>query len=393
MSLNDKDLDESIAADWAAIQDKYAGEEPEAVAPEVEAPALSPGAEADTSTRARDESGKFAKAEDKPNGSSKPAKADSGKAGAIAAAKPDAANALPGETGSTDPNAVDPTAAAVARDINRAPSTWKPAARVDFEKLPAGARAEIHRREADYMNGQAQLLPDAKFGKSVSEIVAPYRLLIEAEGGTPERAISDLLRSAAALRMGSAQQKVQTLAQIGRLYGVDMRAFANPNAQQQQPQTLQDPRVDQLLAQLNQERNQSAQREQQSLEGTVTSWMGENDAQGQPLRPYLGDVMTDMSVLVPQIRAQSPSLSHDQVLQQAYERATWGNPEIRTLLLQQQAQGASQTRSAENQNRVREAKRAASVNVPRRASLPTPGKPGTLEDTIANTARELGLIT
>src|SRR5205807_2564940 len=116
------------------------------------------------------------------------------------------------------------------------------------------------------------------------------------------------------------------------------------------------------------------QTEQQTLEGTVTSWMNENDAQGKPLRPYLGDVMNEMSALVPQIRTQSPSLSHDQVLQQAYERATWGNPEIRTLLLQQQAQGASQTRSAENQNRVREAKRAASVNVPRRASLPTPGK-------------------
>jgi hypothetical protein len=175
-----------------------------------------------------------------------------------------------------------------------------------------------------------------------------------------------------------------------------MSAFApqigqQPGQQPVQQQPLQDPRVDQLLAQLNQERQQGAHREQQALEGTVTNWMNAQDAQGQPLRPYLGDVMNEMNALVPQIRQVNPSLNHDQVLQQAYETATWGNPEIRTLLLQ--AQGTGQVRVADNQNRVRDAKRAASVNVPRRASQPSAGKPGTLEETITNTARELGLIT
>jgi hypothetical protein len=373
VSLNDKDLDESMAADWAAIQDKYAGEDPETPEPITE-PETAPEpvvAEPEAPTRARDETGKFSKE----------------------TAKPIEKAAVKGAP-AKEPVAPEPMEAVtpeITRDINRAPSTWKPAARVDFEKLPANARAEIHRREADYMNGQAQLLPDAKFGKSITEIMTPYKMLIEAEGGTYERAIADMMKTAAMLRMGTPQQKQQLFLQTAQQFGIDLRQFQAQPGQQQQP--LQDPRVDQLLAQLNQERQQRVQTEQQSLEGAVTSWMGENDAQGKPLRPYLGDVMTEMSALVPQIRTQSPSLSHDQVLQQAYERATWGNPEIRTLLLQQQAQGASQTRSADNQQRVREAKRAASVNVPRRASLPTPGKPGTLEETIANTARELGLIT
>lgn len=375
MSLNDKDLDESMAADWAAIQDKYAGEEPEAPVPEVEVEvAAEPVIAEPEAGRARDETGKFAK-EAKPVEKIAPVKAAPAKAAVVA-------------------EPLEAAAAAIERDINRAPSTWKPAARADFEKLPPAVRAEIHRRETDFLNGQSQLLPDAKFGKSVTEIMAPYKMLIEAEGGTYERAIADMMKTAAMLRLGTPQQKQQMFLQTARQFGVDLRAFANPAQPGQQPQQpLQDPRVDQLITQLNQERQQRVQTEQQSLEGTVTSWMNENDPQGKPLRPYLGDVMTEMSALVPQIRTQSPSLSHDQVLQQAYERATWGNPEIRTLLLQQQTQGASQTRSAENQNRVREARRAASVNVPRRASLPTPGKPGTLEDTIANTARELGLIT
>lgn len=375
MSLNDKDLDDTMAADWAAIQDKYAVEETEAPAPEVETPAAEPVAvEPETPARARDETGKFAKEAAKPVEKTPAVKESAAKE--VAAPEPTEVAAAP----------------ELARDINRAPSTWKPAARVDFEKLPAAARAEIHRREADYMNGTAQLLPDAKFGKSVTEIMAPYKMLIEAEGGTYERAISDMMKTAAMLRIGTPQQKQQLFLQTAAQFGVDLRGFQAQPGQQPQ-QTLQDPRVDQLLAQLNQERQQNAQREQQTLEGTVTSWMNENDTQGKPLRPYLGDVMNEMSALVPQIRTQSPSLSHDQVLQQAYERATWGNPEIRTLLLQQQTQGVSQTRSAENQNRVREAKRAASVNVPRRASLPTPGKPGSLDETLTATARELGLIT
>lgn len=376
MGLNDKDIDDTMAADWAAIQEKYAAEEPETPAAEPEG--QGEPVEAPVPVRARDESGKFVEQpKEVPKEAPKTAKPSK------EAPKPEAAA----------PEHVD-TPPALERDINRAPSTWKPTARAEWEKLPPTVRAEIHRRETDFLNGQSQLLPDAKFGKSVSEIVAPYRMLIEAEGGTPERAIADLMRTAAQLRMGTPQQKVQIFAQIAQQYGVDLRAFAPQTGDQplaQQP--LQDPRVDQLLAQLNQERQQRAQSEQQTLEGAVTNWMNENDAQGNPLRPYLGDVMTEMSALVPQIRQQSPSLSHDQVLQQAYERATWGNPEIRTLLLQQQAQGSSQTRSAENQNRVREARRAASVNVPRRASLPNPGKPGSLEDTIAATARELGLIT
>lgn len=376
MGLNDKDIDDTMAADWAAIQDKYAGEEvAEAPVDETEAPAdpVAP-VEPETPARARDETGKFAKEAAKPVEKAPVVKAPAAKE--VAAPEPAEVAAAP----------------ELARDINRAPSTWKPTARAEWEKLPPAVRTEIHRRETDFLNGQSQLLPDAKFGKSVTEIMAPYKMLIEAEGGTYEGAIADMMKTAAMLRMGTPQQKQQLFLQTAAQFGVDLRGFQAQPGQQPQ-QTFQDPRVDQLLAQLNQERQQTAQREQQSLEGTVTTWMNENDAQGKPVRPYLGDVMTEMSVLVPQIRTQSPSLSHDQVLQQAYERATWGNPEIRALLLQQQTQGASQTRSAENQNRVREAKRAASVNVPRRASLPTPGKPGTLEDTIANTARELGLIT
>lgn len=388
--LADKDIDTTMAADWAAIQEKYAVE-PEEVehvelgSTEPEAPvATEPVVDRGDGRRA---DGTFAPKEKIPG------KEDAGKdelSGAISkTAKSAVISRAETAVEQTDPGAQS----SIERDINRAPSTWKPTARAEWDKLSPAVRAEIHRRETDFMNGRTELLPDAKFGKSVSEVMAPYRMLIEAEGGTPERAIGDLMRTAAGLRLGTPQQKAQIITQVCRQYGVDMSAFAPQIGQQpnQPQQPLADPRVDQLIGQLNQERQQRAQFEQQTLEGSVTNWMNEAGPDGQPKRPYLGDVMNEMGALVPQIRQANPSLTHDQVLQQAYETATWGNPEIRALLLQ--AQGNGQVRVADNQNRVRDAKRAASVNVPRRASQPSAGKPGTLEETITNTARELGLIT
>lgn len=360
MALSDPNVDETMAADWARIRDEHTVEEtPEpvkepATEPEPEAPA-----EPVADTRVRDETGKFVK-QDTPEKAEKAAPVE----------------------------AVPDPPAEVARDINRPPSTWKPTARAEWEKLSPAVRAEIHRRETDFMTGQGQLLPDARFGKSMTEVIQPYRMLIESEGGTPERAVADLLRTAALFRIGTPVQKQQALAGIAQQFGIQM-----PQQGQQAPaQDFRDPRVDGLLQHLQTQDQQRQAREQQDREATVTTWMNEVDAKGQPKRPYLGDVMGEMSALVPQLRERSPSLAHAEVLQRAYETATWGNPEIRALL-QQATQGVGQVREADNQNRVREAKRAASVNVPRRASLPSAGQPGKMEETIAETARELGLIT
>lgn len=388
MALTDQTVEADMAKDWAAISEKYAIEEPEPEAGsgagakgELTGVAGAVNAEPDETpepARARDDSGKFVKQD----------KVDSKE-------EPPAAGGLTAEGSArqaTEPS-VPATAASTDRDINRAPSTWKPTARAEYDKLPPAIKAEVHRREQDFLNGQTQVLPDAKFGKDVRAVVEPYRMLIEAEGGTPEKAIGNLLRTAAIFRVGTPQQKMQALAGIAQQYGVDLQALAPQPGQPPPAQSLQDPRVDQLLQQLNQERQGQAQREQQQLEAVSLNWLSQADEKGAPLRPYLGDVMNEMNLLVPQIRQSNPSLTHEGVLQEAYDRATWGNPEIRTLLIQQQGQGQTQVREADNQNRVREARRAASVNVPRRASVPSPGKPGTLDDTLRETARALGLMS
>lgn len=413
--LADKDIDQTMAADWNEILERHTVEEeveetPAAAGaqPDESAHAPADGQQADTAgERQRDESGRFKPAPKASKGTktegaaAKDSQPAAGKKGA------QSAGAEGDQTQQPDPAAANSQqlpADGQQRDITRPPSSWKPTARAEWAKLPESVRAEIHRRETDFMAGQSQLLPDAKFGKDMREVVEPFRMLIESEGGNPAAAVQDLLRTAAILRTGTPQQKYQTIANVANRFGLDLRVFA-PRPQQgaqlgqQQPgsvpaqQQFRDPRVDQLLANMQTAEQQRVTRETTETEGLVSHWMNETDAQGQPKRPYVGDVINEMSALIPQIKQANPTLTHAQALEQAYERAIWGNPEIRMLLQQQQQTAADAQRRAENQQRTQGARRAASVNVPRRASTPAAAKPGTLEETLSATARELGLIS
>lgn len=388
MALNDSNVDETMAADWAAILEKHAVEEPETPAPEetAEPTETSTALEDKSAAPARDESGKFVKApKEKEAVAAPPAKGGSDKS----------AGSQPAE------NATESTAEAAgtlpSRDTNRAPSSWKPLERAIWDKIPPEARAAIHRREAESHAGAQQLVPDAQLGKGMRQVIEPYRMLIEAEGGTPERAVGDLLKTAAIFRVGTPQQKLHAVAGIANQFGIDLRPLFQPTHPGQQPnpqpQTFRDPRVDQLLANQQRETHERTQREAAELETTVTRWMNEMGADGQPTRPYINDVIHEMSALIPQIKESNPLLTNAQALEEAYSRATWAHPEVRVLLQQKAAADRQAELQAENQTRVREARRAASVNVPRRASTPAVGKPGTMEETIAATARELGLIS
>jgi hypothetical protein len=376
--FTDKEGDDELAADWAAIREKHTVETPDPdPAPEPDptpdpavaaAPDPKPAPEKPVTgkDRVRDDTGKFV-------AQSKEKKAD-----------PKVTAPQPAETPAEAPP-----------DSARAPSSWKPTARAEWDKLSPLVKAEIVRREQDAFRGLEQMRPDAQLGQQIRAAAEPYRMLIEAEGGTPERAFAGLLRTAALFRVGTPQQKLQAIAGIAQQFGVDLTVFGRPGQQpqQQQPQDFRDPRVDQMLQQQQRDAQQREQREQQEMESIVSRWMGEVDEKGEPKRPYLQDVISEMAVMIPELRRADPALTHAAALEQAYERAVWAHPETRTLLQAKAASDLEATRRAANQTRTADARRAASVNVPRRASLPAPGKPGKLEDTIAEEGRRLGLVS
>jgi hypothetical protein len=150
------------------------------------------------------------------------------------------------------------------------------------------------------------------------------------------------------------------------------------------PQDFRDPRLDQLL-------QMQEQQQTQQTESAIARFQTETDAHGQPLRPYFADVEREMTALIPHLKSEMPGATPVELLQRAYDSATWAHPEIRQLLQQKQMSELEATRRTENQRRISEAKKAASVNTPRRAVIPVDGGMSD-DDFIADAARKIGLI-
>jgi hypothetical protein len=395
--LTDQDVDEDIASDWNKIIDGATADE---LVADAEGRAAEEGTTADppesepAATPTKDPlTGRF-RSGTRTAGDREPRADDPNRQAAPAQQRQaPAGQQQPGE------QLVRTDGAPV--DITKPPSSWRPTARSAWAALPEPVRAEIYKREGDYIRDRDQFREDATIGREINGILTPYRGMIEAERSTPAATMQDLLQTSAVLRTGSQVQKYQTMVNIANRFGINLRDLAGrlaggaqhasqgaPGAQQP---LLRDPRVDDLLRTLNTQEQNRVLAETRQTENQTLGWMNEVDAQGNPLRPYVGDVTDDIVALIPHVQAANPTWTHAQVMQNAYERAIWANPEIRALLQAEQVKAAGAT-PADNLRRVNGARRAASVNVPRRGSTPAPGKPGTMDETLTETARELGLI-
>ena len=100
----------------------------------------------------------------------------------------------------------------------------------------------------------------------------------------------------------------------------------------------------------------------------MQTFIDAKDTQGQPLYPFVDNVIDDMNDRVGAIRRQNPAADHGEVLKQAYEQAVWANPETRAVLIaQQQAQTG---KPAEQLRRTVAAKVAVAGTMPKRGAMP-----------------------
>lgn len=384
-ALDDKALDESMTESIGTLlrEIQARGDAPAEDAPDP-APEAEPEADpAETKDeRPRDAVGRFV---EKPKDSAAPA---------------DAPTTPPPPTGAVEPPAAEPVEelkfGAVPIDINRAPASWKPAPKAAWATLPEPIRREIYRRESDYANTMGSTKAEAEFARTIRATVEPYRVLLESERTTPERAIASLMQTAATLRLGSQEAKQAAVRGIMAEYGIQMPQAA-PAAPEGAPAHTGDPRVEQLwqqqqqlMASLAAQDRARAQAAEAATNDAAQQFMSAVDKEGKPAHPYIDNVLEDMTLRAGVIRGQQPGLSHDDVLKQAYEQACWANPEVRTVLIAQQA-ATSQT-AGEHLQKVETAKRAARFNVPRRGALPATEPALSLEEDIRRTGQALGMF-
>lgn len=237
---------------------------------------------------------------------------------------------------------------------------------------------EFIRRSDEMHRGLEQYREKAQFGEKINQAIAPFMKTIEAAGVAPDVAIQALFNADSMLRSGSQAQKVQMLHKLAADYGIDMQQAA------QTPVTPFDSQNYALQQKLQQMESWITQQNQARQEQENHSLNSEIDRfSSDPKNVHFSAVREEMAGLL------QAGLAHD--LRDAYEKAIYANPTIRAQVLAEQQAQAEAERKAVAAQKAQAARQASAVNVSRRGSLPASKPVGSMDDTIRETAKALGL--
>lgn len=240
----------------------------------------------------------------------------------------------------------------VVVEATPAPTSLSGAIKAKWNELPDDVKAEWAKRETDVHQMMTRHDGDLNLGRKMKDVITPYMPIITAEGGTPEGAVKDLLNTAYVLRTGSPQQKAEIMRAVAQQYGVDL-SVASQAQQQTHPVIAQ---LQQQIQQLQQASNPEVIRNQlqESIEDANIQKQVAAFA-ADPKNIYFKQVTAAMAPLL------SVGVAKD--MQEAYDKACWADPTIRSTLLAAQAADA-------------EAKRKADIRAKKTAAASVTGSPG-----------------
>ena len=227
----------------------------------VDAPAPSePPQESETQSteRARDDSGKFAKSSTNSTAQATPPK------GAASTPAPSA------------PAAVEPDA-----PWKKPPSSWGKEYWQHYTELKPEVQQYVHTREGQYATGVSTYKTEADRAKVLWDAIAPFQPDLQKHNVQPEQWIRDLGHVQRILLNGTLPEKIQILQNVAQRNGVPLQAFATGQIDpiQQYVAPLQQ-QIQSLTGQLNGWQQQREQQEQQQLQTEVQQFA--SDATNYP---------------------------------------------------------------------------------------------------------------
>ncbi len=325
------------------------------------------GGEQTSGERARDQSGRFAKAPEQPGDKPSPGAQQQQPATQQPPEKPQA----PAQQTAPDPSRPP------------APASFSDAGRKAWANMPPEIRRHMADTEARY---QAELKPYA-------ESIAPVAQAAGKLGIDWREGLERLVHAQNRLD----QNPQAALIWLAQAYNVNLDELADlaaghvpANANQQQPGVL-PPQVDQRLRAIEtaftrqqQAQQQEQLRQQQAAQDYVQREI--NTFASSSVAPHWARIESDVLHQVPLVRQQMPNASIPEVLKVAYERAAWAHPEVRALMQQDAARAAEAERRQRNGDQTRLARAASIVtshNGVTPAGMPAQAANGTLRDEIA----------
>lgn len=222
------------------------------------------------------------------------------------------------------------TTKAEAEKVPEAPRSWTAAEKAEWSTMTPAQRAAVQRRESEVELGFTKLDEDRNYGKSLKEVITPYMPIILAEGGTPATAVQSLLQTAYVLRTAPPAQKTALFHQLAQQYGVDLSKPDNSSAT---PPEQIIAKTQQELADLKQQiqRQPEVFRQQQenlAIKAQIDAFAADpKNIHYERLKPVMASLLTSGAA---------------KDMQDAYDRASWADPEIRSAMTSDQ-QRASET--------------------------------------------------
>lgn len=201
-------------------------------------------------------------------------------------------------------------------------------------KLPENVRDEVRTllttRDTAF-NQYAQKLHDQLNGYgAIEQLIAPRRDAWALNGLAPDVAVRQLF----ALSDFAGRDPREFIKWMAGQHSIDLTTIADDGDYDGDPALRQVldkvGTLEQQLQQRDQQQQQTYQQQQeQQLAQQITQFATEKDSTGNPVRPYFDQVVNDVMMLIPGIKAANPQAAPTQVLQDAYDRAVWANPVTR----------------------------------------------------------------
>ncbi len=256
-----------------------------------------------------------------------------------------------------EPDAAVESADGDQPDIEKAPTSWPPAAREGWKELPEPVRAQVAKREREIALALEDGKINRKTGENFKSVVDKYAQVMAAEDvQDPIQGVEKLMQSVSVLRMGTPEQKAMKIAHFIKGYGVPIEVLdgilagdgaAAPIAGQVADPTTQliDQRlapVNELLSKIENAEKQRNFENNQKMIDEVKQFSAANE--------FYEDVKKDMADLVDIAANRGDTMS----LEDAYNKACAMHPEV-SKVLEQRRQNEALIGQQETVNAKREA--------------------------------------
>lgn len=253
-----------------------------------------------------------------------------------------------------------------------APVSWSAEAKALWASTPPAIQNAVLKREQEASNGIRQY---SEKTARYEQALAPIAQEATKRGMSPDDAIKRLVDGNTFLET----QPAQAILWLAQKNGIDLAELAsNPPAIQ--PQARPDP----AFAQVSQTVQTLEQRLQQIEFGNNLTVAQQFAAS----KPHYADVEDQLPDFIREVQRIDPSLTGLPLLEKAYERAVWLNPDVRAKVQAAERAEAEKTRVAEVAAKATQANRAAVSVKGSSANAAPPKKPVNDGGTVYDDVRE-----